>query len=473
PGGASPGGARRTDRRREEGSPLRRPHTGAGGRAADDRRGEPADVRGRRGRRRQRAPGEWQDPEAGAERLGGPVGGPGPAGLAARLPGASPQGVRSRRGRPDRQRAGRHRPSALDAAGAGGGDPGRAARRLVRRPRPVIPMTSTRGPVRAVRVELYAPVASFRDPMFPGVSRCLPVPPPSTVRGMLAAATGRVSEPITLGLAASAEGRGVDAEPYHPIAADGSNPAVAGRVAAGKGGMTIRDRPFLIGVRLTIWIPAPEGDRIARALRRPVWGLRLGRSQDLVHVVSIREVTLYPAERAKVGHALAPVGGHQAPLATTLRLAEAISSDRGRTEYRSYQWCSEPAGEHAVVGAYRDEDQAVWLSSPAEVSEHDAELSQVLAKSASGSGLGRPELLTEHSLAVRDATRTIANRIGSPGVLASHPKFLSWVETAALLHDASKVAEGFQCQVRPSGERWGERHEVLSLAYVDLLTRHL
>ncbi|WP_308126045.1 CRISPR-associated helicase Cas3' [Nonomuraea ceibae] len=334
-------------------------------------------------------------------------------------------------------------------------------------------MSSVPGPIQAVRVDLYAPVASFRDPMFPGVSRCLPVPPPSTVRGMLAAATGRASEPITLGLAASADGRGVDAETYHPIAADGSNPAVAGRVAAGKGGMTIRDRPFLIGVRLTIWIPAPDGKRIEQALRRPVWGLRLGRSQDLVHVVSVREVTLHPAERATVGHALAPIGGHEAPLASTLQLAESISADRGRTEYRSYQWCSEPAGEHAVVGAYRDGDQAVWLSSPAADDEHEQQLSQVLAKSASGSGLGRPELLMEHSLTVRDATRTIAQRIGSPGVLASHPEFWSWAEKAALLHDAGKVAEGFQRQLRPGAESWGERHEVLSLAYVDLLTGHL
>ena len=29
-------------------------------------------------------------------------------------------------------------------------------------------------------------VTSFRDPMFPGVARCLPVPPPATLRGMLA-----------------------------------------------------------------------------------------------------------------------------------------------------------------------------------------------------------------------------------------------------------------------------------------------
>ncbi|WP_460783024.1 CRISPR-associated helicase Cas3' [Nonomuraea fastidiosa] len=81
--------------------------------------------------------------------------------------------------------------------------------------------------------------------------------------------------------------------------------------------------------------------------------------------------------------------------------------------------------------------------------------------------------MTEHSSTVRDAARTIADRIGSPGVLAAQPRFWSWVETAALLHDAGKVAEGFQRQVRPGGEKWGERHEVLSLAYADLLTRHL
>ncbi|RBQ14162.1 CRISPR-associated helicase/endonuclease Cas3 [Spongiactinospora rosea] len=333
--------------------------------------------------------------------------------------------------------------------------------------------------IEAVRVELYAPAASFRDPMFPGVSRCLPVPPPSTVRGMLAAATGRRAEPVMLGMAVRVDGSGTDAETYHPIAADGSNPAVAGRVAAGKGGMTIRDRPFLVGVHLTVWIPAPEADRIAAALRRPVWGLRLGRSQDLVHVRSIQQVTLYPTERAHVGHALAPAGGHQAPLAGTLRLAEAITPDRGHTEYRSYLWCSEPAGVHDVVGAYRDGEQAVWLAAPAmpdkspEQEASDAALRQVLAKSARGSGLGRPELLTEHSLAVREATDMVADRIGSPGVLADRPRFWDWARTAALLHDAGKVAEGFQRQLRPRGEIWGERHEVLSLAYVDLLTRHL
>ena len=104
----------------------------------------------------------------------------------------------------------------------------------------------------AWRLEFYAPLASFRDPLFPGLARCLPVPPPSTVRGLFAAATGEPSESLAFGMAAWAEGEGADAETYHPIDASGLNPAVSGRVRAGKGGMTLRLRPFLTGVHLTV-----------------------------------------------------------------------------------------------------------------------------------------------------------------------------------------------------------------------------
>ncbi|MDD6791838.1 MAG: CRISPR-associated protein Cas5, partial [Thermobifida fusca] len=62
----------------------------------------------------------------------------------------------------------------------------------------------------AVRVELFAPVASFRDPMFPGVTRCLPVPPLSTVRGLLAAAVGELGYAPPVGIAAHAEGYGTE-----------------------------------------------------------------------------------------------------------------------------------------------------------------------------------------------------------------------------------------------------------------------
>ncbi|ASW57784.1 CRISPR-associated protein Cas5 [Plantactinospora sp. KBS50] len=217
------------------------------------------------------------------------------------------------------------------------------------------------GPVEATRIELFAPVASFRDPMFPGLTRCLPVPPSSALRGMLAAATGAAAEPVPLGYSARAAGTGVDAETYHPIAADGANPAVAGRVRAVKGGTTVKDRPFLAHLSVTLWIPEPDGTRIAAALRRPVWGLRLGRSQDLVYVRSVSPVLLRPADVAVVGHALAPPGGHDAGAAVTVRLAEWIAADRLTTRYGDYLWCAEPAGRLPVRHALRDGDRAVWL----------------------------------------------------------------------------------------------------------------
>jgi CRISPR-associated Cas5-like protein len=218
----------------------------------------------------------------------------------------------------------------------------------------------------AVRADLLAPVASFRDPMFPGLTRCLPVPPLSTLRGMLAAATGRDSEPVTLGVSACADGGGIDAETYHPIATDGTNPAVSGRTAAVKGGMTIRDRPFLAWLHVTIWVPEPDADRIATALRRPVWGLRLGRSQDLAYVRRIQRTVLVPSAEAVVGHALAPPGGHGDPLAVTVRLAGQVSQDRLAGTYGDYLWCAEPAARQAVTGAYRDGEQAVWLHAASE-----------------------------------------------------------------------------------------------------------
>ncbi|MFE4356551.1 CRISPR-associated helicase Cas3' [Kitasatospora sp. NPDC056800] len=80
-----------------------------------------------------------------------------------------------------------------------------------------------------------------------------------------------------------------------------------------------------------------------------------------------------------------------------------------------------------------------------------------------------PERLTTHLRTVHDAVAQLEARIGAAGIIATEPQFWSLVRVAALLHDAGKIAELFQRQVEPGGKPWGERHEVLSLAYVDLL----
>jgi CRISPR-associated endonuclease/helicase Cas3 len=80
-----------------------------------------------------------------------------------------------------------------------------------------------------------------------------------------------------------------------------------------------------------------------------------------------------------------------------------------------------------------------------------------------------PERLTTHSRIVRDTVDQIEARIAHAGILATEPGFWRWVRHAAVLHDTGKIAAGFHEQLRPGGRPWGQRHEVLSLAYVDLL----
>ncbi len=96
-------------------------------------------------------------------------------------------------------------------------------------------------------------------------------------------------------------------------------------------------------------------------------------------------------------------------------------------------------------------------------------LNQIWAKSPQVSRRGQAELLTEHSQMARDAARALRQRVGFAGVLTSEPRFWYWAEQAAFLHDTGKIAAGFQRQLRPGKDPWGHRHEILSLAYVDLL----
>ncbi len=77
------------------------------------------------------------------------------------------------------------------------------------------------------------------------------------------------------------------------------------------------------------------------------------------------------------------------------------------------------------------------------------------------------ELLTTHLAAALEAMNELQRRVGQVAVLPE--RFWTWARLAILLHDAGKVADGFQIMVgnseRPA-EPWGERHEVYSLGFV-------
>jgi CRISPR-associated endonuclease/helicase Cas3 len=77
------------------------------------------------------------------------------------------------------------------------------------------------------------------------------------------------------------------------------------------------------------------------------------------------------------------------------------------------------------------------------------------------------ELLTAHLAAALEAMHELQRRIGQVATLPE--RFWTWAHLAVLLHDAGKVADGFQIMVGNSEQpavTWGERHEVYSLGFV-------
>jgi len=216
--------------------------------------------------------------------------------------------------------------------------------------------------VSALEVTVTAPVASFRNPLYAGVQLALPCPPPATVGGLLAAASGgwgRVDPTCRFAMAFRARGNGEDLETYHPLAATGR-----------KADPTPRPRQFLADVTLTVWL-LDDIDGWLRRLRRPVWPLRLGRSQDLV-AVAVREVTLREGG-GQQGRALLPGGLTRS--GTHLRLPTAIALDRSRTRWDDYRY--DPAGsEEQIPSQWADpHGQALVLLPPT----HPAHAAQSVA----------------------------------------------------------------------------------------------
>ncbi|GLW98918.1 CRISPR-associated protein Cas5 [Microtetraspora sp. NBRC 16547] len=197
----------------------------------------------------------------------------------------------------------------------------------------------------ALRVTVTAPIVSFRNPLYAGVQVALPCPPPATVGGMLAAAAGgwhSVDTDTRFAMAFHARGKGVDFETYHPLDATGK-----------KAPPTPREREFLADITLTVWL-TEDLNVWERRLRRPVWPLRLGRSQDLVGLATRRVVLR--AGPGRQGSAVLPEGSTPQPLGTLLRLPTAVSLNRHRTRWDAYHFDASGRGEVLVDSLWADED---------------------------------------------------------------------------------------------------------------------
>jgi CRISPR-associated protein Cas5t len=212
-------------------------------------------------------------------------------------------------------------------------------------------MTGSETRTEALEVAVTAPVASFRNPLYAGIQVGLPCPPPATVGGMLAAAAGgwqRVPERLRFAMSFTAGGAGIDLETYHPLDARGRT------VDA-----TPKDRAFLAAVTLTLWITDDLG-LWERVLRRPVWPLRLGRSQDLASARTYR-VGLAPGagcQRQAIVPAVLTKEG------TLLRLPTAVSTDRARTRWDAYRYAATRREDQIEGGLVAGDGQAVVLLPP-------------------------------------------------------------------------------------------------------------
>jgi CRISPR-associated protein Cas5t len=223
-------------------------------------------------------------------------------------------------------------------------------------------MTSGTRAVEALEVTVTAPVASFRDPLYAGVQAGLPCPPPATIAGMLASTAGgwdRVPAGTRFGASFAAAGTGTDLETYHPLDAQGR-----------KTEAVPKNRAFLAGVTLIVWL-TEDLDLWEAAVRRPVWPLRLGRSQDLA-AATPRRVQLARGP-GRQGHAITPAelsgaGG------VLLRMATAVSVDRTRTRWNAYRYAAGGSRNELPDGLATADGQAVPLIS----SVHPAALKAVV-----------------------------------------------------------------------------------------------
>ncbi|MGW7585921.1 CRISPR-associated protein Cas5 [Kitasatospora sp. NPDC054768] len=205
--------------------------------------------------------------------------------------------------------------------------------------------------VEALEITVTAPVASFRNPLYHGVQVGLPCPPPSTVGGLLAAAAGgweHVPVRTRFAMVFHAAGHGTDLETYHPIVPGTVQPPT-----------TIKERDFLAFTNLTLWL-TEDLDLWENAIRRPVWLLRLGRSQDLA--AARTERTALSERPGAQGHAVVPAD--QTGSGSLLQLPTALSADRQRTIWDTYRYAANGSPATLETGLRTDSGQAVVLLSP-------------------------------------------------------------------------------------------------------------
>jgi len=143
-----------------------------------------------------------------------------------------------------------------------------------------------------IRIKLRSWTASFRYPTFQsGYQPTLPVPPLSTIQGILSAARGEIisfGEISYVGYVFKSEGKGIDLERIY---------------ALGKTETDVIRREVLFNNTLYLYLP----DEWEKYFKRPKFQLLLGRSSDIATVEKIENVKLEEKTNVPVGGTIVPI----------------------------------------------------------------------------------------------------------------------------------------------------------------------
>lgn len=149
--------------------------------------------------------------------------------------------------------------------------------------------------MKALRVLIKGWVTSFRYPAFiSGFQPTLPVPPLSTIYGLISAAKGELVTPedLSIGYVFKHKGKAVDLETIYEL-------------SGLKGKSNVIKREFLLDPEIYLYLDDLD---YKKYFEHPNYPMLLGRSTDLVNITEIKEVDLEKKTNLKVGKTILPFG---------------------------------------------------------------------------------------------------------------------------------------------------------------------
>ncbi len=149
--------------------------------------------------------------------------------------------------------------------------------------------------MKALRIHIEGWVTSFRYPAFiSGFQPTLPVPPLSTIYGLISAAKGELVAPndLSIGYVFKHQGKAVDLETIYEL-------------SGLKGKSNVIKREFLVNPEIYLYLDNLD---YMDYFKSPHYPLLLGRSTDLVTVSEIKEISLEKKSNVKLGKTILPFG---------------------------------------------------------------------------------------------------------------------------------------------------------------------